>query len=463
MPASSVRVVAILCVWCSMIAAGAAAEPDHWKAGVAKTTITPDQPVWMAGYAARSEPSEGVLVDLYARALVLADAHNNRLAIVTLDLIEIPDTLRGLIVDMATKHHGLKPEELLLNVSHTHGGPMVSAKTVADWGLDPAWGKRADACVEEVVEKVDGVLKQAIANLVPATVSYSHSRCGFAMNRRQPTSAGGFRLGPNPDGPVDHDVPVLRIESAEKKLIGLVFGYACHNTALGPTRKLNGDYTGFAQRRLDLDHPDTVNLFLTGCGGDQDPAPRRHQEEAEQNGLALASAVEAALVPAPVPLSAALSTTMEMCPLAFAPLQRADLEVRATSANGFVSRHARWVLSEWPKQEDHPADYQYPVQVVVLGHKLALVALGGEPVVDYSIRLKTELSKEMPFVWVAGYSNLVNAYIPSSRVLQEGGYEGTEAVIYQSLPGPFRQDLEERIVESVHSQVKSAGNKPQVK
>ena len=56
-------------------------------------------------------------------------------------------------------------------------------------------------------------------------------------------------------------------------------------------------------------------------------------------------------------------------------------------------------------------------------------------------------------VWVAGYSNLVHAYVPSRRVLLEGGYEGTEAVIYQSLPGPFGVELEDRIIESVHRQV----------
>jgi neutral ceramidase len=154
-------------------------------------------------------------------------------------------------------------------------------------------------------------------------------------------------------------------------------------------------------------------------------------------------------------MSATLSTSLEMCPLAFAPLPpRADLEARAKSGDGFVSRHARWVLKQWPNPGDQPTDYQIPVQVVVLGQKVTLVALGGEPVVDYSIRLKRELASAGRFVWVAGYANLVNAYVPSRRVLQEGGYEGTQAVIYQSLPGPFRSDIEDRIVASVQRQAK---------
>jgi len=460
---ASLKLVGLLCVWLIALASGSAAEPGQWKAGLAKVAITPTEPVWMAGYAARTGPSDGTLVDLYARALVLADARNARLTIVTMDLIEIPDTLRQRIVDVLRTNHGIKPEELLLNVSHTHGGPMISAKTVADWGIPAVWGERADNYVRELVEKVNEVVGTASSNARPATISYSHARCGFAMNRRISTP-GGFKLGLNPDGPVDHDVPVLRIQSSEKKLIGLVFGYACHNTALGPIRKLHGDYAGFAQRKLEKDRPETVTMFLMGCGGDQDPQPRRHQEDAEQNGLALASAVEAGLAAAPVQLGATLSTSLEMCPLAFAPLPpRPEIAERAKSGDGFVSRHARWVLKQWPNPDDHPPDYQLPVQVVVLGQKLTLVALGGEPVVDYSIRLKRELASDGRPVWVAGYANLVSAYVPSRRVLLEGGYEGTQAVIYQSLPGPFRTDVEDRIVASVHRQAKLLRDKSEAK
>jgi hypothetical protein len=190
-----------------------------------------------------------------------------------------------------------------------------------------------------------------------------------------------------------------------------------------------------------------------GCGGDQDPAPRRDEADAIANGEALAAAVERGLAEEPVALPPRLATSLAVCPLSFAPLPpRADLEARAASPNGFVSRHARFVLERWPNPGDQPADYPLPVQVVEVGGSLLLVALGGEPMADYGIRLKRDLAATGRRVWVAGYSNLVHAYVPTKRVLAEGGYEGTEAVIYQSLPGPFADDCEERIVESVRSQ-----------
>jgi hypothetical protein len=432
-----------------------AADPKAWQAGVAKASITPSDPVWMAGYASRNGPSEGALTELFARAAVLTDDKGHRIVMVTLKLIEITESLREAILKIAQTNHNLKPHELLLNVSHTHGGPMISAKTVADWGIDAGWGSRAESYANNVVKTVDHIIGEAISEQEPVTISYSHARCGFAMNRRLRTTSG-FRLGPNPDGNVDHAVPVLRIETMDNRLLGIIFGYACHNTALGDTRQLHGDYAGFAQEKLESDHHGTVALFLTGCGGDQDPSPRRHLEDARQNGLALASAVEGALSATQTSLPAPLATSLETIPIAFSPLpNRDELTTRANSPDGYVSRHARMILEKWPNPGDQPADYQYPVQVLAIGQQVLLIALGGEPVVDYSLRLKKELSPLGKSIWVAGYSNLVNAYIPTRRVLEEGGYEGTEAIIYQSLPTPFSLDTEERIVASVLRQVKA--------
>jgi len=365
-----------------------------------------------------------------------------------MDLIEIPDTLRTAILDRLQKQHRLQSHEILLNVSHTHGGPMVAAQTALDWGLDERWASRADQYAAQLVDKLDRLVAASLDRMQDAQLYYHHSRCGFAMNRRLPTPSG-FRLAPNPNGMVDHDVPVLRIQVGSK-LLGLVYGYACHNTALGPTREIHGDFAGFASSRLEEEYPDTIAMFMAGCGGDQDPSPRRDLQDAKQNAMALAAAVDGALAAESIELNSELSTKLENIALPFAPLpSRESLKVQAASGNGFVARHATRILNRWPKEEDQPDDYQYPVQVCVLGGKLVLVALGGEPVAEYALRIKSDLAKRSASVWVAGYSNLSNAYIPSRRVLREGGYEGTEAIIYQSLPAPFQEQIEDRIIQAV--------------
>ncbi|MFM7837787.1 MAG: hypothetical protein ACKPJD_38835, partial [Planctomycetaceae bacterium] len=130
---------------------GVAVAEDFWRAGAASVRITPKTPVWMAGYASRTGPSEGALQELQATAVVLSDTAQQRLAIVSLDLIEMPVSLRERLLAVALKSHGLQESELLLNVSHTHGGPMVSARTVADWGADPVWGDRTDEWLASLV------------------------------------------------------------------------------------------------------------------------------------------------------------------------------------------------------------------------------------------------------------------------------------------------------------------------
>src|SRR5262249_5442179 len=151
------------------------------------------------------------------------------------------------------------------------------------------------------------VVGQAIDRLAPARLDYLHARAGFAMNRRRPTPRG-YANAPNSEGPVDQDVPVLRVTDAEgKALRALLFGYACHNTTLS-FYQFCGDYAGFAQQYLQEAHPEAVALFMSGCGGDQNPYPRGTIELCRQHGRTLATAVEAALGTVPRPIAGPLRT-----------------------------------------------------------------------------------------------------------------------------------------------------------
>jgi hypothetical protein len=133
------------------------------------------------------------------------------------------------------------------------------------------------------------------------------------------------------------------------------------------------------------------------------------------------------------------------------PPSREELEERAKSDNKYERRHAEVLLRELEQNGAIRTTYPYLVQVVRFGDDLTIVALAGEVVVDYSLRLKSELTG--PPVWVAGYSNDVFGYVPSVRVLREGGYEAGGAMRYTDLPGPFAPSIEERIVNKLHELV----------
>ncbi|HUG92948.1 MAG TPA: neutral/alkaline non-lysosomal ceramidase N-terminal domain-containing protein [Planctomycetaceae bacterium] len=419
---------------------------------MASIVITPAHSMWMAGYAARNKPSEGTAQDLFAKALAIEDADGTRLVVVTADLIGIPRGLRDSLVARVREKFGLAPEALLLNASHTHCGPELRASKASQLALGEDRVAQARAYLEVLETKLLTIIGQAIERLEPARIAYSHARCGFAMNRRLLTDRG-YVIGPNPDGPVDHSVPVLRVETAGGRLNAVLFGYACHNTTLS-FYEFCGDYAGFAQQYLEESHPGATALFLTGCGGDQNPYPRRALEQARQHGRALANAVEAALEARPRTIAGPLRLAQDEVVLNFAPPpSREELLKRLASSDRYERRHAERLLEELDANGRIRDEYPYLVHAVRFGNDLTLVALAGEVVVDYSLRLKRELSTadaNGPIVWVSGYSNDVFGYVPSVRVLEEGGYEGGGAMRHTAFPGPFAATLEERIVGKVH-------------
>jgi hypothetical protein len=382
--------------------------------------------------------------------LAIEDAGGERLVIVTTDLIGIPRALRDRVEKVAGERFRLSPDSLLLNASHTHCGPELRASKAAIYGLDPIRIEQAQHYIGSLEQMLVTLIGQALEQMREARLSYSHARAGFAMNRRLPTAAG-FRNAPYPDGPVDHAVPVLRADDSDGKLRAVLFGYACHNTTLS-FYQFCGDYAGYAQEYLESAHPDAIALFMTGCGGDQNPYPRGALELAQQHGRSLATAVEAALGAAPRPVRGPLRRTLGEVTLEFAAApSRDELNRLRDSEDKVVSRHAARLLDELEREGSIRTTYPYPIQVVQFGNDLLLVALAGEVVVDYSLRLKRELRE--PAVWIAAYSNDVFGYVPSLRVLQEGGYEGGEAMRHTSLPGPFAPSIEQRIVGKVHELV----------
>ncbi|MFH1719503.1 MAG: neutral/alkaline non-lysosomal ceramidase N-terminal domain-containing protein, partial [Planctomycetota bacterium] len=333
--------------------AGADVKQANWKAGVASTAITPEEPMWMAGYAARNKPSEGKIHDLYAKALVLEDEQGTRVVIVTVDLIGIPRPTRDWLEKEASKRYKIGPEALLLNSSHTHSGPVIRETRYSIYGntlygLTPEQIRQSDEYVESLQEKILQLIGQAIDNLAPAKLGYTHARAGFAMNRRLPTETG-FQNSPNPDGPVDHDVPVLRIDGDDGKLRAVLFGYACHSTTLS-FYQFCGDYPGFAQQYIEERHPEAAAMFIAGCGGDQNPYPRPKAEALEyckQHARGLANGVETALEARARPVAGPIRAALDTVTLDFAePPGREQLEQQAKSNDKYERRHAEVLLRE---------------------------------------------------------------------------------------------------------------------
>ncbi len=420
------------------------------RAGVARVDITPTEPIRMAGYAARQHASAGVADRVWAKALAFEDQRGERVVLVTLDLLRAPRILTDPVAGEVARRYGLRRSQLLFNCAHNHSGPLL-------WEDDPFPAvppQEYEVCRRYMLwltAALTDLVGAALRDLAPARASLSTGTADFAANRRVKT-AGGYEIGHDAAGPVDHRVPVVRVAAPDGSLRAVLFGYACHNTSVGPASyEISGDYAGAAQRILEQAHPGAVALFMQLAAGDQDPFPRGEPGMAERHGRALASAVEQALASTGKVLTGPLGSAFRNEPLPFAPHTRRMFEQRLADPDPAQARNARRMLKAY--DEGQPmVSLDYPVQAIGFGAGFSLVAIGGEPVVDYALRAR----REFPDAVLAGYSNSVKGYVPSERVLAEGGYEAGDSAPYYGLPGPFAAGVEDRIFAAISAVLREA-------
>lgn len=436
-----------------LVTTDVATAADGWRAGVAKIAITPAEPMWLSGYAARTHPAEGKLHELWAKCTVLEDPRGKQLALVSLDLVGIDRDLSLAIRRGVEQRYGLPLAQVAINTSHTHSGP-VTGRTLGDmYFLSDEQAALVESYSRQLVDDVVQLVGTALENLQPAVIRSGRGTTDFAVNRRNnpEAEAPARRAAGTLVGPSDHDVEVLAVYSADAdQLRGIIFGYACHATTLDGYLWC-GDYPGYAQLDLEAAHPGAVAMFFAGCGADQNPLPRRRVELAEQYGQMLATAVNETLSGEMKAISGTAQAEYQEIDLPFDKLPSEDqLRSEAESENRYVASRAKSLLAQIAGGTPLSQTYPYPVQTWGMGDDLLLVFLGGEVVVDYALRLKEEIPGER--IFVAGYSNDVMAYIPSRRVLNEGGYEGGGAMVYYGLPTVWAPNVEKLIVDEVARQ-----------
>jgi hypothetical protein len=421
---------------------------------LAKANITPDQYLWMAGYASRDRPADGKLTDLWAKAMVLQDASGQRAVLVTMDVIGVSRETANAVAAMLKQRYGLERSQLALCASHTHSGPVLyrNLSPLHELVVDPQQRQLIEAYTVTLQNKILAVIEAAMSDIKPAQLSWASGTATFAVNRRNNPAdqVPQLRAEGKLVGPFDHDVPVLAVRDSVGKLQAVVFGYACHATTLALFQWC-GDYPGYAQLELEQANPGCQAMFWAGCGADQNPLPRRTVELAMDYGRQLATAVSEVLSKPMQPVAGKLAADFREIDLPLAALPtRAQIEQDAQAKDLYVAARAKLLLTQMTDGRTLSPTYPYPVQVWRLGDEIRFIVLGGEVVVDFALRLKADLGG--PRTWVAGYSNDVMAYIASRRVLQEGGYEGGGAMVYYGLPTSWAPESEDLIVDEAKRQ-----------
>jgi len=387
--------------------------------GLAKIDITPATQIRLSGYAIRSSESVGVQQRLWAKAIAIGRGKNT-CVLVTADCTGLSRDMTDRMKRLLFEKTKIPPDRVVVAASHTHSAPMISGYLENLFGarkhsVTAEQQARIDRYTPELEKKLLQTALEAVNRPLPSLLFWGQGTAGFARNRR------------TEDGPVDHGLPVLKVADPNGGVRAVVVGYACHGTTLDPADNLvSGDWIGYAEHYIEERFPGSVAMVVIGAGADSNPHPRGALAHAQQHGQEVADEVEQIL-------SQGILTPIGGCSV------------------------ARMGTIELDFVKDGVKPLPYTVQTWVFGNALALVFLEGEVVVDYSLRLKQyfyhRLSDDR--LWVNAFCNSVPGYIPSERILKEGGYEADGSTFYYGLPGRFGAGLEDKIIEEVLGQLQS--------
>ncbi|GAA5221725.1 neutral/alkaline non-lysosomal ceramidase N-terminal domain-containing protein [Membranihabitans marinus] len=425
-------------------------EDEIWQVGIGKRVITPQTKVWLAGYGYKRVPY-GKIHDIYVKVMALKSNDGKMVVMATTDHQGMSKTVYESIYNKVYQRYKIQRRDFMLTFSHNHSGPRLTDDLHDYYPVEAEQEKLVAEYSEWTAEQIADAVGEALSNWQDARLYKGEGKCSFAVNRRENVESEVIAIrerGEELKGPVDHCVPVLALKGLSGHLIGVVFGYACHPTTIS-LHTWSGDYPGFAQINIEDQYPGTAAMFFNTCGGDQNPLPRRTVELCRKYGKMLSDAVAEVLSQPMELISSRLESGFEYVDLAYEEMAtRESLIPLLDSKNKIQARWAKRILAKMDAGIPLSTTYAYPVQAWKLGKELLLIGIGGESVVDYSLRFKTEYAEQT--TWVCGYANEMAAYIPSHRVWTEGGYEGGPHLDEYGHPAwKWAEDVEDRIANTV--------------
>ncbi len=434
---------------------------DELLAGAASADVTPP-----AGLAHLGPRSERIRDDLRATAVVLA-VGPQRVAIVSIDTLSLSRDSAAMIRQRIATATGIPPEHTLVLATHTHSSPV----------LHPLGNAAPDADYVHIVEKAAaGAAIMAARRLVPARLTLGDGQIGFNVNRRLPTPSG-IQMLPNPAGPVDRRVRVLRLEAADGQAeapLAVLFSVCCHPTSFPTNTATSADYPGVARRVIEhAYHGAATALFLPGAFGNVRPSPLDEHgrfrsvtdSELDRMGRALGAAVvhvaeeisgiprePGTRTPAWNGAGGLLAVSQDV------PLRYQSQPTRA-QLEAFTSAYERaWrehLLTTLDRDGHLPEGEPCAIQALRLG-PLLVVAIAGEPFVEIGQQIEARLlaHAEIEAVLVLGYANGNAGYLCTAQAYAEGGYEAASAHVNYHRPAPYGSETESLLVETAVSLAK---------
>ncbi|WP_166831636.1 neutral/alkaline non-lysosomal ceramidase N-terminal domain-containing protein [Thalassoroseus pseudoceratinae] len=433
-----------------LIACRPAVGGDVYDVGVSAVDITPTYPIRLNGFGNRREESEGVSQPIYAKALAIAEhsdspSAKSPLVLVTLDSLGIRQSMRDRVAQELKKSHGVPAENLVITFTHSHCTPKVNGAcdNIFSQAIPESHQKHIDRYTKELTNSITKAARQALDSMRPAHLERATGSAHFAKNRR---TVGG---------PTDHDLPMLVVRDLKSGQPRAIYvSYACHCVTLS-FNQISGDWAGYAAAMIERRFPDCVAMVSIGAGSDQNPisgVTGDNVQVAEGQGVEIATEVERLLSGKLTRISGPATAVYRRIKLPLNPPPTREELVAQTQKGRPTDRYnAQTQLQRLDRGESLLTEIDYPIQTWTFGDSFCMTFLAGEVCVDYAKRLKSEFDHDR--FWLNTYSNDFCCYIPSERLLEEGGYGGGGEVPYFALPNTLKAGLEDQIVEEVHRQI----------
>ncbi len=417
---------------------------SHLYMGAAKVDVTPDVPVPLAGFGVRKGIHEGISNRLYLRANVFRQTIAGEDRLVLLAQADIiwwgPERMEG-IYKKLFERFGIREEHVILNASHTHGGPQTTAAFIDTLGLPD------NDYIEKLEELLLQAVEEAVQSIEPVVAERGTGTCQIGIHRRKWVD-GKIVMVPNPEGALDTDVNVVRFTTDSGRTKAILTHYTCHPTTTN-ANLVNSDYSGVAMEQVEQAvGGGAVASFLQGCCGDTRPALHKDgafysgtNEDVLRSGRILGYEVLAVLGGPLIPVGEGqIGGSKVEVKLPFDSLPTLD-EVAATAQSG-SGIHAEWAVKL--KQNPQLLQPAIPLQLtrIDIAKGLSFLAMDGEMVLEYGSIIK-QMSGGT--VLPLGYSNGMIGYVPSAKQVGEGGYEGRDSFPLFMLPAIFDSALQDEI------------------
>ena len=392
---------AIAALTLTLCASSSAAQP--LRAAAVKVDITPKTPQWLLGYQARQ--SDGVHDSIFHRVLAL-EAGGTPFYLISTDVCLFSPNFHDAVMRELQNQTGIDPAHVWWSVTHTHAAPEIGPPDMYKALLgrsDHEWDREYTAFATQAL--IDAV-RSARDRLEPARLAFATTTANANINRRARDVDGRISLGLNPDGPVDRQVNLIRVQRSDGSPLALVINYAMHGTVMsGQNLKVSGDGPGVVAAYLEEQLGGTV-LYVNGAAGNVAPIYSVYAD----------------------PSSGHLSQFRVL----LGDKVIAAVRAMASGTDRVAIRHGAQIVETprrpdlvWP---DELAPYASPDRARVR-LPLRFVAINDTVMWAAPVEMFCEIAMNLrdgsPFkrTFYFGYTNGWFGYLPTAKAFDEGGYE----------------------------------------